>query len=191
MQFHFNFNALLTRIQYFFIEFFFEYGKMNEVISVDLFYELVNTLKIKNYKITAAESCTAGLFCSGIAGVPGASDVLSYGFVVYSEEAKRNLLGVSQKTLAEYGVVSEETAKEMVIGAIKKSNADIGVSFTGYAGPGAAQDMLVGRVCFGFMLHDAVFTKTVEFGNIGRNRVREGAAAYAAGQLIKLLEDEV
>lgn len=158
---------------------------------MDLFYELVNILKKKNYKITAAESCTAGLFCSHIAEIPGASEVLSYGFIVYSEEAKNNILGVSQETLAAYGVVSEETAKEMVIGAKEKSNADIGVSFTGYAGPGAATDMSVGKVCFGFILHDTVITKTVAFGNIGRNRVRKRAAEYAAEQLLSLLEAEV
>ena len=155
---------------------------------MDPFTNLVHTLTNKKYHITSAESCTAGLFCAHLADVPGASNVLSYGFVVYSEEAKCRMLGVNPETIAAYGVVSEETAREMVAGAIKHSGADLGVSITGYAGPGASPE--VGKVCFGFQLSGALITKTMMFGNIGRNLVREKAAAFAADELRKLLEAE-
>jgi nicotinamide-nucleotide amidase len=149
---------------------------------------LVETLRKRKQHITSAESCTAGLFSAHLAETAGASDALAYGFVVYSEEAKQQVLGVSPDTIAKFGVVSEPTAREMVIGAVKRSNADIGVSFTGFAGPGAEDGFPVGRVCFGYRIPGAVYTETVEFGDIGRNNVREAAALHAANRLLELLE---
>ena len=157
---------------------------------MDIFAQLVKMLIKKNYSITAAESCTAGMFCSRVADIPGASEALAYGFVVYSEEAKHRMLGVSPKTIAEYGVVSEPTAREMAIGAAEKAHADVSVSFTGYAGPASCVTDHVGRVCFGYSIKGNVQTQTVEFGDIGRNNVREKSAAHAAKRLLELLEAE-
>ena len=165
-----------------------KYDTIEQVITMDMFTNLVHTLKQKKYHITSAESCTAGMFCSHLADVSGASDVLAYGFVVYSAEAKCDMLGVNPETIAAYGVVSEETAREMVSGAVCRSGAEIGVSFTGYAGPGV--DPEIGKVCFGFFIPGHLTSKTVMFGNIGRNTVREKAAAFAAAELLKLLEAE-
>ena len=156
-----------------------------------VFTELVNALKKKQYHITAAESCTAGLFCSHIAEVPGASDILSYGFVVYSEEAKCKLLGVQPETISSFGVVREQTAKEMALCAAQKACAEIGISFTGYAGPGADPGFPVGRVCFGYAVKGVVTAETFEFGDIGRNAVREQSAVHAARTVLKLLEAEL
>ena len=158
---------------------------------MDVFNELVKALKNKQYHIAAAESCTAGLFCSHIAEIPGASDVFSFGFVVYSEEAKCRILGVQPETITAFGVVSEQTATEMAVGAAQKADAEIGVSFTGFAGPGSDPGFPVGRVCFGYALNGVVTAETVEFGNIGRNAVREQSAAHAARKVLKLLEAEV
>ena len=66
--------------------------------------------------------------------------------MTYCNEAKNILLGVSTETLDEHGAMSEETAKEMAIGIRKVMNADIGVSVTGNAGPGAAENKPVGLV---------------------------------------------
>jgi nicotinamide-nucleotide amidase len=65
----------------------------------------------------------------------GASDYFDRGFITYSNQAKVELLGVKKSTLDTYGAVSEQTALEMVKGVIRNSNADIGVSITGIAGP--------------------------------------------------------
>jgi len=65
-------------------------------IRMEVFEKLVKALKERNIRIAAAESCTAGLFSSFVAEVPGASDVMEYGFVVYSERAKSNILGVPE-----------------------------------------------------------------------------------------------
>ncbi len=153
------------------------------------FYKLVNMLKKNHLSVTAAESCTAGLFTSMIASVPGASDVLGYGFVVYSPEAKQKILGVQKQTIDMYGVVSENTAIEMARGAANNAHADVSVGITGFAGPGADDGYAPGTVCFGFFYKEICFAETILFGDIGRNKVRENSAVYAAKRLLLLLEE--
>ncbi|MBQ7638700.1 MAG: CinA family protein [Clostridia bacterium] len=154
---------------------------------MDIFEKLVKTLADKKLKISAAESCTAGLFCSSLASVPGASYVMEYGFVVYSEKAKSDVLDVPSKVIEAYGVVSEETARYMAQGAAKRANADACVGITGYAGPSSDPGYPVGRVCFGFYFAGKVYSETKEFGDIGRNRVRQASAVFAAQRILALL----
>ena len=97
---------------------------------------MVETLISHNLKISTAESCTGGLISAYITSFPGSSAVFDMGFATYSNDAKHNLLGVSNDTLHKYGAVSKETALEMSRGVMLKSGADIGVSVTGIAGPG-------------------------------------------------------
>ena len=153
------------------------------------FCTLVDILKKNHLTVTAAESCTAGMFSSMIASVPGASEVLGYGFVVYSPEAKQQILGVQKQTIDMYGVVSENTAIEMARGAANNAHADVSVGITGFAGPGADDGYTPGTVCFGFYFKDNCFAETIRFGDIGRNKVREKSAVYAAKRLLLLLEE--
>lgn len=151
---------------------------------------LVKILIENNLTITTAESCTGGLISSKIVDVPNASKVFNMGFVTYSNESKEMLLGVSHETILKYGVVSEEVAKEMVIGACNKSGADVGIAVSGIAGPsGATLNKPVGMVCFGFKVLNNVYTKTMYFGNRGRNIVRNDTVEYAIKYLVNLLED--
>ena len=85
-----------------------------------------------------AESCTGGLVAALLTEVAGSSDVVERGFVTYSNEAKIEMLGVSQETLTAHGAVSRETAEEMALGALTHSRAHVAVSVTGIAGPGGA-----------------------------------------------------
>ena len=89
-------------------------------------------------RLATAESCTGGLVAALLTEVAGSSDVVERGFVTYSNEAKSEMLGVSQETLTAHGAVSGETAKEMALGALAHSRADVAVSITGIAGPGGA-----------------------------------------------------
>lgn len=98
---------------------------------------VVNKLIDRHITLTAAESCTGGLFAKRITDVPGASAVFERGFVTYSEDAKVEMLGVNSDTISKYSVVSPEVALEMAICAREKSGADIAVAVTGYAGPEA------------------------------------------------------
>ena len=96
--------------------------------------------------VCTAESCTAGLVSASIAALPGASNYFKGGVVVYSNELKTKLVGVSEKLLAEYGAVSEECARAMVSGAIERLQTDYAVAVTGYAGPGGGPEAPVGTI---------------------------------------------
>ena len=111
---------------------------------------VVALLKEKKYVISAAESCTGGLFLATLINVSGASDVIKEGFITYAEEAKIKRLGVKQETLATYTAVSEQTAREMAEGLQAVTGADVAVSITGLAGPGGGtKEIPVGTVFVG------------------------------------------
>jgi nicotinamide-nucleotide amidase len=111
---------------------------------------VVRRLAQKGLTLAIAESCTGGLICSRITDIPGASQVLTHGFVTYSNEAKIALLGVSSATLAAHGAVSEQVARQMAEGALRVANADIAVSATGIAGPtGGSEAKPVGTAWIG------------------------------------------
>lgn len=102
-------------------------------------------------KLAFAESCTGGLASSMLTKVPGSSAVLERSFVVYSNEAKQELLDVSSKSLEKFGAVSREVVLEMAEGALKFSRADRAVSISGIAGPGGGSSKKpVGSVWFAY-----------------------------------------
>lgn len=99
--------------------------------------------------LVTAESCTGGGVATAITDIAGSSQWFDRAYVSYSNEAKMEMLGVHAETLAQHGAVSEETVKEMVLGALQRSNATIGVSISGIAGPGGGTEQKpVGSVCF-------------------------------------------
>ena len=112
-------------------------------------FELIRMLLDKKATVATAESCTGGMVAARLTSVSGASGAFKYGAVTYCNEAKNILLGVSTETLDEHGAISAETAKEMAEGIRKVMDADIGVSVTGNAGPGAAEEKPVGLVFVG------------------------------------------
>lgn len=104
--------------------------------------------------ITAAESLTAGLFQSTIGSVSGVSAIFPGGFVTYANEAKHQLVNVPQAIIDAEGVVSEATAKAMASGAKQQLNTDVGISFTGVAGPGTLEGQPAGTVWIGLAYRD-------------------------------------
>lgn len=97
---------------------------------------VVRKLLARGMTIATAESCTGGLLAKRITDVAGASDVFEMGAVTYANRIKEQVLGVSAKTLEQYGAVSPETAREMAEGIRKAAGSDIGIGITGIAGPG-------------------------------------------------------
>lgn len=88
---------------------------------------------------------------AAITDIPGASAVFDRGFVTYSNQAKREMLNVTAKTIAQFGAVSGEVAEQMALGAIANSRAEFAVSVTGIAGPGGGTTQKpVGLVWFGY-----------------------------------------
>ncbi|NDV01313.1 CinA family protein [Pseudoroseicyclus sp. CLL3-39] len=142
----------------------------------------------KHLRLAAAESCTGGMVSAALTDIPGSSDVLERGFVTYSNDAKREMLGVAEATLAAHGAVSPEVAVEMAAGALAHSHADIAVSITGIAGPGGSEHKPEGRVCFAIAGAGGDWTETVEFGAPGRATVRAAAAAHALALLAEAID---
>src|SRR5437764_8499353 len=97
---------------------------------------VLDKARAKHLRIATAESCTGGLVAALLTEIPGASDVLERGFVVYSNVAKTELLGVPEQLLASHGAISESAARAMADGAIRHSGAQLSVAVTGIAGPG-------------------------------------------------------
>ena len=140
-------------------------------------------------RIATAESCTGGLVAAALTEVAGSSDVFERGFVTYSNAAKVDLLGVSEATLAAHGAVSEPVAREMAAGALARSAAGLAVSITGIAGPGGSEFKPEGRVCFGVAQHGReTRVETVDFGPLGRAKVRKAATEHALKPLVAALE---
>lgn len=136
-------------------------------------------------KIVTAESCTGGLIMGALTSVAGSSSVAERGYVVYSNDAKREALGVPDETIRTHGAVSEPTAAAMAQGALERSHAQIAISVTGIAGPGASGPKPEGMVCFGVADERGVRTETVQYGALGRAEVREATVVHA----LKLLAE--
>lgn len=90
----------------------------------------------RHISISCAESMTGGLFAARLTDVPGISEVFDRGLVTYTEKAKIDELGVSEKTLASETAVSPNVARQMADGLARKTGSDICVTVTGIAGPG-------------------------------------------------------
>ncbi|HTV71576.1 MAG TPA: CinA family protein [Rhizobiaceae bacterium] len=135
------------------------------------------------HKILAAtaESCTGGMIIALLTDIPGSSSMVDRGFVTYSNEAKMEMLGVSDATLKMHGAVSEETALEMAAGAVKNSRAGIALSVTGIAGPdGGSEEKPVGLVWFGVALKGCEpIAEKRQFENEGRDYIRRQSVRTA------------
>lgn len=149
--------------------------------------EVLDSARARGVMIATAESCTGGLVAGALTEVPGSSDGFDRGFVTYSNAAKQQMLGVRAETLEAHGAVSEEVAAQMAMGALRHSAAGIAVSVTGIAGPGGSEHKPEGRVCFGIAQPFGTRTETVEFGAIGRHRVRAATVEHALQLLLDAL----
>ena len=115
----------------------------------DLARRVVEENKAAGRRIALAESCTGGLVAAAITEIAGSSAVLDRGFVTYSNEAKRDALGVSEDILDAFGAVSVACVYAMAQGALERSRADVAVAISGIAGPdGGTDNKPVGTVVF-------------------------------------------
>src|SRR5690606_5412877 len=139
------------------------------VVSVDnLSFEevLVQTCTSAGVTLSTAESCTGGAISAQITAVPGASQMFQGAAVVYSNQAKIDVLGVSSDTLIQYGAVSESTVKEMAEGAKRVFGTDYAIATSGIAGPGGGTETKpVGTVCIAVAGKSETRTQTFHFKN--------------------------
>lgn len=147
----------------------------------------VKTLIGRGLKISAAESCTGGLFTALITDVSGSSQILEESIVTYSNDAKMRELGVKKETLDAHGAVSRETAAQMCEGIRSHTGADIGVGITGIAGPGGGTvQKPVGTVFVGIAFRN--LTEVLELHLDGnRQNVRQETCRIVFENVLKII----
>lgn len=156
--------------------------------------QLAELLIKNNQKVAVAESCTGGWVAKVLTDLSGSSSWFDRGFVTYSNEAKHEMLAVTQSALETHGAVSEETVIEMALGALTKSHADFSLSVSGIAGPsGGSAEKPVGLVWFSWAgkanNEQHIFASEQQVFDGDRNSVRQQAVTYALSGLLKHLNE--
>ena len=151
--------------------------------------ELAKRLIDAGLRIASAESCTGGWIAKSVTDIDGSSQWFDSAIVTYSNDAKVNLLGVSQQTLDTHGAVSQPIVKEMVLGLLDRCSANIGVSVSGVAGPaGGSSDKPVGTVWIAWA-NAGVFIEAVRYQFKGdREQVRMQAVDAALQGVLRILQ---
>jgi nicotinamide-nucleotide amidase len=140
-------------------------------------------LRARGWTLALAESCTGGLVGHRLTQVSGSSAYFERGFIVYSNEAKRELLGVPESVLRKHGAVSAACAEAMARGARERTATDVAVSVTGIAGPdGGTSTKPVGTVFVGLADARGAVVERHRF-----DRDREGNKALSAARALDLL----
>lgn len=160
---------------------------------------LGQALSARKWRVSTAESCTAGALSAAITAPPGASAWFEYGFVTYADSAKVRLLDVPEACLSGAdapGAVSEQTVLAMARGALIKSGADLALATSGIAGPGGGSaEKPVGTIWLGWAL------RCPQHGSINggarclqlhgdREQVRAQTVAAALAQLCDIVNNE-
>jgi nicotinamide-nucleotide amidase len=153
--------------------------------------QVAGALRERGWTIATAESCTGGLLAGRLTELPGSSDYVLGGLVVYADEAKTALAGVPPELIARHGAVSTEVAAALADGARAALGADVGVGITGIAGPGGGTpDKPVGLVCFSVAgPGGARLTRSAQLPG-GRADVRDRSTTVALHLVRRLLAGE-
>ena len=157
-------------------------------------HDLLQNLADRRMTLGSVESMTGGLFAEKATEIPGASNVFKGAIVSYSIPVKEGLVGVSPKTIADEGVVSERVAQELAFCGREKLGVDVCLSVTGNAGPTAEEGKAeVGQVYFGLATKDAVWSFGYKFEG-DRQSIREQAVdmmvTFGLSQFTKVVERE-
>ena len=159
--------------------------------TLDAARALLAALEERGMTLATAESCTGGLIAAALTAVPGSSAVVTRGYVTYSNEAKREMVGVPAELFDTVGAVSEEVARAMAEGALRASGADVALSCTGIAGPGGGREAKpVGTVCLSVASRGGPrIDRTVHMPG-GRAMVRERTTTVTLHLLRRLLDGD-
>ena len=154
--------------------------------------ELVHNILIKRkLTLAVAESCTGGTIASRFTAMSGSSQYFLCGVVSYSNEAKRDVLGVNYDDIMTYGAVSETVVRQMAEGARRISGADYAISTSGIAGPtGGSKEKPVGTVWMAV----ATPTRTISMmrnSGTDRSQIINRASAYAIEMLYNELKNDI
>ena len=150
--------------------------KLEELIGKEL-------LK-RSAHLVIAESCTGGSISKAITSISGSSAYYLGGVTAYDNSVKNKILGVSERTLQEYGAVSEETVMEMALGVKKSLTSNYSIATTGIAGPtGGSEEKPVGTIWLAAASEKKIVTKKLQLGkdrliNIERSTIAAMALFY-------------
>ena len=148
---------------------------------------LMRRLCDRGLTIATAESCTGGMLAALLTDIEGAGHGFERGFVTYTKEAKSELLGIPRDLLEHNDAVSETVARAMAQGALARSEADLALSVTGFAGP-AGDGHEEGLVHFALARRDGETEhREAHFGSIGRGPVR----VQSLKTMLQMLEQAV
>jgi nicotinamide-nucleotide amidase len=153
--------------------------------------EVGSRARASGWRVVTAESCTAGWIAKSLTDVPGSSQWVDSGYVTYSNTAKMRDVGVSERTLAEHGAVSEATVREMANGALRAAGVELAIAVSGIAGPdGGTAEKPVGTVWFAVATTEAqglaaVCERRLFSGD--REQVRRRSVDHALRLALRLL----
>jgi len=126
--------------------------------------QVLTLMQEQHWMISAAESCTGGLFLGALTEISGSSASVVGGVVCYSNEIKEEWVGVKADTLKQFGAVSEQTAWELAVGIRQRMKTTLGIGITGIAGPGGGSaEKPVGLVYIGLATPDGVQVERCQF----------------------------
>lgn len=155
----------------------------------DLAHRVLSAACTQGVTLATAESCTGGLLASLLTDIPGCSHAFERGFVVYTDAAKSELLGVPAEMLRDVGAVSEPAARAMAEGSLERSTAEVALSITGWAEAGPRPDQPAGLVHFACARRNRSTRHREErFGDIGRARLRLACLETALTMMLAQLE---
>lgn len=154
--------------------------------------QLTDRCLAANVRLVFAESCTGGLIAAAMTALPGSSRVVERGFVVYSNQAKQQLLGVPETLIDQHGAVSQPVALAMAQGALKQSNglAQLSIAVTGVAGPDGSEAKPVGLVHIAVARPGGSGTlhEKQEFGPLSRDEIRDRTVIAALHLAVRSLD---
>jgi nicotinamide-nucleotide amidase len=144
----------------------------------------------KGLKLATAESCTGGMLAALLTDIEGCGHGFDRGFVTYDKAAKSELLGIDSALLDCNDAVSEPVARAMAEGALNRSNADLAIAVTGFAGPGAPGTE-EGLVHFALAADNGTTVHREEhFGAKGRGTIRVNSLKIMLDMLEHAVEEE-
>jgi PncC family amidohydrolase len=157
--------------------------------TLEVIQKIHRLLKDRACTLSVAESCTGGLVSHYVTTVPGASSFYAGGIVSYSEEMKKNIIGVSPGVLNTYGVVSGETAQEMAEKVRAVVKTDFSLATTGNLGPDVLEGKEKGLIYVAASREGKTVSRELRLtGN--RQENKEQAAVSAFMLLVELMESE-
>lgn len=153
--------------------------------STSLPIEVAKWLEKMNLRIASAESLTGGLFSELLTNISGAGEIFNGGIVCYTNEVKENMLNVPRDVLNREGAISSTCAQIMAENVRDLLKADIGISFTGVAGPAKSENKEVGTVFIGIAFQNKP-TIVYPLNLVGsRKAIRQSSANYGFYYLLK------